>query len=258
MHDTGHPAIEFRNIRKSFGSTEVIRGIDLEIESGSVTVVCGPSGSGKSTLIRMVNGLESPTRGEVLIDGTSVGGMTERELRHLRTRIGFVFQQFNLYPHLTARENIVLAPIRVLGMAKGEAETRADELLERVGLSDKADNSPSELSGGQQQRVAIARALAMNPEILLFDEPTSALDPEMIGEVLEVIRALADDGITMLVVTHEMGFAREVSDRVLFIDQGRVVEDAEPESFFTATQSPRARRFLQQLLSPMHAETAAR
>jgi polar amino acid transport system ATP-binding protein len=245
------PVIEFRDVHKSFGALEVIRGISLTIDRGSVVVVCGPSGSGKSTLIRMVNRLEVPTRGEILVDGVSSTHAKGEALRTLRTGVGFVFQQFNLYPHMTARQNITLALRKVLGKTQAEADAVADEVLDQVGLTDKAGNLPSQLSGGQQQRVAIARALATKPDLLLFDEPTSALDPEMIGEVLTVIRQLAHHGITLVVVTHEMGFARTVADRILFLDQGRIEEDAAPADFFGATRSPRARQFLSQILTPL-------
>jgi polar amino acid transport system ATP-binding protein len=246
------PVIEFRDVHKSFGDLEVIRGISLTIERGSVVVVCGPSGSGKSTLIRMVNRLEVPTRGEILVDGVSSTRASGEELRRLRTGVGFVFQQFNLYPHMSARQNITLALRKVLRRPQAEADAVADEVLDQVGLADKAGNLPGQLSGGQQQRVAIARALATKPDLLLFDEPTSALDPEMIGEVLTVIRQLAHRGITLVLVTHEMGFARTVADRILFLDQGRIEEDADPASFFGAARSPRARQFLSRILSPLH------
>ena len=246
------PVIEFRDVHKSFGALEVIRGISLSIDSGSVVVVCGPSGSGKSTLIRMVNRLEAPTLGDILVDGISSTHARGEELRRLRTGVGFVFQQFNLYPHMSARQNVTLALRKVLGKTQAEADAVADEVLDRVGLADKAGTFPGQLSGGQQQRVAIARALATRPDILLFDEPTSALDPEMIGEVLTVIRQLTHQGITLVVVTHEMGFARTVADRILFLDQGRIEEDAHPDDFFSAPRSPRARQFLSQILSPLH------
>jgi polar amino acid transport system ATP-binding protein len=248
------PVIEFRDVYKSFGETEVIRGIDLSIEKGKVVVVCGPSGSGKSTLIRMVNRLETPTSGEIVVDGINSTRAGREELRRLRTGVGFVFQQFNLYPHMTARENVMLALRKVLRKGRIEAAEIALDALSRVGLADKSENLPSQLSGGQQQRVAIARALATKPDILLFDEPTSALDPEMIGEVLTVIKNLAHDGITMIVVTHEMGFARTVADRVVFVDGGKIAEDAAPADFFDRTQSKRARQFLSQILSPLHTE----
>lgn len=252
MPTVAAPMIEFRSVEKYFGSTHVLRGVDLAVSSGEVVVICGPSGSGKSTLIRLVNGLEALSAGDLLVEGRSTVRLKGAALRRLRTGIGFVFQQFNLYGHLTAVENIALAPRKVLGLADSEACARSRELLEMVGLADKADHKPGELSGGQQQRVAIARALAMRPKILLFDEPTSALDPEMIGEVLSVMRRLAKSGITMLVVTHEMGFARELADRVVFMDEGVILEDAPPDEFFLATRHPRAQRFLKQLLSPLH------
>jgi len=244
--------IEFRDVHKSFGALEVIRGISLTIDRGSVVVVCGPSGSGKSTLIRMVNRLEAPTRGDILVDGVSSTTSKGEDLRRLRTGVGFVFQQFNLYPHMTARQNVTLALRKVLKKTQTEADAVADEVLAQVGLADKAGSLPGQLSGGQQQRVAIARALATKPDLLLFDEPTSALDPEMIGEVLGVIRNLAHHGITLVVVTHEMGFARTVADRILFLDQGRIEEDTNPKEFFHHTKSPRARQFLSQILSPLH------
>ena len=246
------PAIEFRGVRKAYGSNEVIRGIDLSLERGKTVVVCGPSGSGKSTLIRMVNRLETPTAGAVLVNGVDSTNADRETLRRLRTNVGFVFQQFNLYPHLNALGNVTLALRKALKMPRDGAERRALETLERVGLADKAGSMPSELSGGQQQRVAIARALATRPEVLLFDEPTSALDPEMIGEVLATMKGLAHGGITMVVVTHEMGFARTVADRIVFIDGGRIEEDAAPAEFFERTRSPRARKFLGQILSPLH------
>jgi polar amino acid transport system ATP-binding protein len=246
------PMIEFRDVHKSFGDLEVIRGISLTVHRGSVVVVCGPSGSGKSTLIRMVNRLESPSRGEILVDGANSTLARGEELRRLRCGVGFVFQQFNLYPHLTARQNITLALRKVLKQGKAEADEVAGEVLAQVGLADKAESLPAQLSGGQQQRVAIARALAAKPELLLFDEPTSALDPEMIGEVLAVIKGLAHRGITLVVVTHEMGFARTVADRILFLDRGIIEEDSPPETFFRGATSPRAKQFLSRILSPLH------
>jgi polar amino acid transport system ATP-binding protein len=244
--------IEFRDVHKFYDKLHVIRGVDLSIAKGEVVVICGPSGSGKSTLIRLVNQLEPLSRGDILVDGQSVTSLRGGVLRRLRSQIGFVFQQFNLYPHLTAEQNITLALCKVLSVAPKDATLTAVELLERVGLADKRFAYPAQLSGGQQQRVAIARTLAMRPKILLFDEPTSALDPEMIGEVLAVMRELATSGITMLVVTHEMGFARELADRVVFIDQGVILENAKPSDFFLSPQHPRARQFLRQLLSPLH------
>ena len=246
------PAIEFRRVFKRWGDAEVIRGIDLTIRRGEVVVVCGPSGSGKSTLARLINRLDSISEGEILIEGVPTGGFRGRRLQQLRAGIGFVFQHFNLYGHLNARQNITLALRKVGGLSQGEADRRADALLARVGLAEKAELRPAQLSGGQQQRVAIARALAMQPAILLFDEPTSALDPEMIGEVLGVMREIARSGTTMVVVTHEMGFAREIADRVLFIDGGRLVADAPPAVFFGEQDHPRIRRFLAQVLSPLH------
>jgi polar amino acid transport system ATP-binding protein len=246
------PAIELRAVHKRFGALAVLNGVDLAIQAGEVVVICGPSGSGKSTLIRLVNRLEAASSGEVFVRGRAVSTLRGAELQALRAKTGFVFQQFNLYGHLTARRNITLGLQTVQKLSAPDADARASEVLARVGLTDKADAYPAELSGGQQQRVAIARALASRPDILLFDEPTSALDPEMIGEVLSVIRELAHSGITMVIVTHEMGFAREVADRILFIDGGQVLEDAPADRFFTAPGHPRAQRFLRQLLSPLH------
>jgi glutamate transport system ATP-binding protein len=242
------PAIEFRGVDKWFGKLHVLRGIDLAVETGEVVVVCGPSGSGKSTLIRTVNGLERVQQGDIVVLGDSI---TRRgvNLPALRTRVGMVFQSFNLFPHMTALENIMLAPQKVKGLSTADAEKTARALLDRVGLRDKAGNYPANLSGGQQQRVAIARALAMQPKIMLFDEPTSALDPEMINEVLDVMTGLARDGMTMMCVTHEMGFARRVAHRVVFMDEGQVVEQATPEAFFTAPKSDRGRQFLSKILT---------
>jgi ABC-type polar amino acid transport system ATPase subunit len=242
------PAIEFHDVNKWFGKLHVLRGIELEIETGEVVVVCGPSGSGKSTLIRTVNGLERVQQGDIVVLGDSI---TRRgvNLPALRTRVGMVFQSFNLFPHMTALQNIMLAPRKVKGLSAAEAEKTARALLERVGLREKADNYPANLSGGQQQRVAIARALAMQPKIMLFDEPTSALDPEMINEVLDVMTALAREGMTMMCVTHEMGFARRVAHRVVFMDEGQVVEQATPEAFFSAPKSDRGRQFLSKILT---------
>ena len=235
--------IEFDQVNKWFGDYQALAGVSERVGRGEVVVVCGPSGSGKSTLIRTVNRLEPIQSGRILLDGVDIHGRGVDLDRH-RARIGFVFQQFNLFPHLTALQNCTLAPMRLHGLKRAQADERAMALLDRVGLSHKAHAYPSELSGGQQQRVAIARALAMEPPLMLFDEPTSALDPEMVGEVLQVMRSLARDGMTMVCVTHEMGFAREVADRVWFMDGGRILEQARPDAFFNAPQHPRARQFL--------------
>jgi glutamate transport system ATP-binding protein len=242
------PAIHFKDVSKWFGKLHVLRKIDLTIATGEVVVVCGPSGSGKSTLIRTVNGLERVQEGDILVLGDSI---TRRgvNLPALRSRVGMVFQSFNLFPHMTSLENIMLAPQKVRKLSRPDAEKAARALLERVGLREKADHYPANLSGGQQQRVAIARALAMQPKIMLFDEPTSALDPEMINEVLEVMTLLAREGMTMMCVTHEMGFARRVAHRVVFMDEGQVVEEATPEAFFTAPKSDRGRQFLSKILT---------
>jgi polar amino acid transport system ATP-binding protein len=240
--------IQFRQVNKWFGSLHVLKGIDLTIDAGSVVVVCGPSGSGKSTLIRCVNRLESIQSGDIIVDGLSLAD-PRLDSTKLRANVGMVFQSFNLYPHMTVLQNITLAPIKVKGLERSAAEKIAVELLRRVDIPDKADAYPANLSGGQQQRVAIARALAMQPKIMLFDEPTSALDPEMINEVLEVMTDLARDGMTMVVVTHEMGFARRVAHRVVFMDQGQIVEADEPTKFFAAPESPRAKQFLSKILS---------
>ncbi|OGQ83984.1 MAG: polar amino acid ABC transporter ATP-binding protein [Deltaproteobacteria bacterium RIFCSPLOWO2_12_FULL_60_19] len=239
--------VEFRRVNKWYGSLHVLRDIDLRIEKGEVVVVCGPSGSGKSTLIRCINRLELIQKGEILVDGRELSDLS-LDLRALRAEIGFVFQQFNLYPHLSVMDNITLGPMKVRNASREAAAESAMKLLERVGIPDKADAFPASLSGGQQQRVAIARALAMQPKIMLFDEPTSALDPEMINEVLEVMTDLAREGMTMIVVTHEMGFARRVAHRVVFMDEGQVVEEAKPESFFAEPKSPRAKQFLSKIL----------
>ena len=243
--------IRFEQVHKWFGALHVLDDINLDVSAGEVVVVCGPSGSGKSTLVRAVNRLEPIQQGRLIVDAQDVQA-PRADLNRLRTEVGFVFQQFNLYPHLSVLRNITLAPIKVRQLKNTEAEQRALSFLERVGLADKRDAYPGQLSGGQQQRVAIARALAMQPKILLFDEPTSALDPEMIGEVLSVMQDLARDGMTMMVVTHEMGFAREVAHRVVFMDHGRIVETAAPEQFFRNPEHPRAQQFLKQVLSPMH------
>ncbi len=241
-------AIEFTRVNKWFGKLHVLRDVSLKIQSGEVVVVCGPSGSGKSTLIRCVNRLEPIQSGELVVLGEPIT-RPGVNLSSLRARVGMVFQSFNLFPHMTALENIMLAPVKVRGLPRAEAEKTARALLERVGIPEKADNYPANLSGGQQQRVAIARALAMQPQIMLFDEPTSALDPEMINEVLDVMTTLAKDGMTMIVVTHEMGFARRVSHRVVFMDEGQIIEEGGPDSFFAAPKSERTRQFLSKILS---------
>jgi polar amino acid transport system ATP-binding protein len=240
--------IQFRAVNKWFGALHVLKDVTLEIGAGEVVVVCGPSGSGKSTLIRCINRLEAIQSGEIIVDGVS---LSDRKLdtASLRARVGMVFQSFNLYPHMTAMQNITLAPVQVKRLPAGEAGENARKLLDRVGMLDKADAYPANLSGGQQQRVAIARALAMAPKVMLFDEPTSALDPEMINEVLDVMADLARDGMTMVVVTHEMGFARRVAHRVVFMDEGSIIEEGGPETFFAAPQTPRARQFLGKILS---------
>jgi len=239
--------IEFRNVSKSFGDFEVLKDIDFSVEEGEVVVIIGPSGSGKSTLLRCINALEDISSGELVVDGIRVHD-EKADLNRLRTEIGFVFQQFNLYPHMTVAQNIMLAPMKVRGLSRKEAEERCMRLLERVGIPEQANKYPENLSGGQQQRVAIARALAMEPKIMLFDEPTSALDPEMINEVLEVMVDLARGGMTMVVVTHEMGFAQRVADRVVFMDEGRILEEGTPEHFFENPENERARRFLDRIL----------
>jgi len=244
--------ISFSKVNKWFGNNQVLADIDLTIERGEVVVVIGPSGSGKSTLIRCINRLESIQSGSIVLDGVHVED-PRVDITALRRNVGMVFQGFNLYPHLKIRENVTLAPITVRGISRDRADAAAAALLARVGIGEKADAYPAQLSGGQQQRVAIARALAMEPQILLFDEPTSALDPEMIGEVLDVIRDLAHTGITMVIVTHEMGFAREVADRVVFMDTGRILETAPPDQFFAAPQHERAKVFLSKLLSAARA-----
>ena len=240
--------VEFQHVNKWYGSLHVLREINLRIEKGEVVVVCGPSGSGKSTLIRCINRLEQIQSGDIFVDGKRLSDPS-LDLRALRAEIGFVFQQFNLYPHLPVMENVALAPMKVKNISRAEAETIARKLLERVGIPDKAASFPANLSGGQQQRVAIARALAMQPKIMLFDEPTSALDPEMINEVLEVMTDLARDGMTMVVVTHEMGFARRVAHRVIFMDEGQIIEEGSPQIFFASPRSPRTKQFLSKILS---------
>ncbi len=239
--------IKVEGLEKSFGKIEVLKGIDTEINKGDVVVVIGPSGSGKSTFLRTLNLLERPTGGKILFEGTDITDPTV-DINVHRQKMGMVFQQFNLFPHMTILKNMTLAPMKLLKKSKEEAETKALELLRRVGLEDRAGAYPSQLSGGQKQRVAIVRALAMDPDVMLFDEPTSALDPEMVGEVLEVMKSLAAQGMTMVVVTHEMGFAREVASRVLFIDDGKIQEEAEPEEFFTNPKNPRLKDFLSKVL----------
>ena len=242
------PMIRLSGVRKSYGHFEVLKGIDAEVARGEVVVVCGPSGSGKSTLIRTVNRLEEIASGSITCDGNDMhGSVPAREMNRLRSRIGFVFQNFNLFPHLSVLDNIAMSPIRVKGVARDVARNKAEQLLDRVGLADKAGAFPAQLSGGQQQRVASARALAMEPPVMLFDEPTSALDPEMVGEVLAVMKTLAADGMTMMCVTHEMGFARDVADRVWFMDDGLILEAAPPKEFFSNPQHARAQRFLADL-----------
>jgi polar amino acid transport system ATP-binding protein len=243
--------IEFQGVHKWFKKLHVLNDINLHVNPGEVVVVCGPSGSGKSTLIRTINQLEPIGQGTLIVDGMNLSDK-KTDINKLRAEVGFVFQQFNLYPHLSVLSNITLAPMKIRKTPRKEAEEQAMALLERVGLSEKRDAYPTQLSGGQQQRVAIARALAMKPRIMLFDEPTSALDPEMIGEVLDVMQKLAKSGMTMVVVTHEMGFAREVAGRVVFMDHGVILEEAHPEEFFKNPKHERTQQFLKQLLSPMH------
>jgi len=240
--------IEFKNVNKWFGKLHVLNDINLEIAKGEVLVICGPSGSGKSTLIRCINRLENIQKGEIIVNGVPVHDKSAN-LTKLRADIGFVFQQFHLYPHMTVLQNIMLAPINVKKISKDKAQTIAMEKLDQVGLTDKSEAYPAQLSGGQQQRVAIARGLAMSPEIMLFDEPTSALDPEMIGEVLDVMVNLVSEGMTMCVVTHEMGFARKVADRVLFMDEGKIIETGKPADFFDNPQTERAEDFISRILT---------
>jgi ABC-type polar amino acid transport system ATPase subunit len=241
------PLVELRSVCKSFGDNLVLADIDLAIDPGEAVVVAGPSGSGKSTLLRCINGLEGVDSGSVLFDGKPVDP-SSKSIGRMRAEIGMVFQQFNLFPHMTVLQNITLAPVRVKGVAPAAARERGLALLQTVGIPEKADAAPADLSGGQQQRVAIARALAMDPKLMLFDEPTSALDPEMIREVLDVMRDLARGGMTMVVVTHEMGFAREVCDRIVFIDEGVIVEQGPPAEFFAHAKSPRAREFVDKII----------
>ena len=238
--------IDIENLHKSFGDAHILKGIDLHIKEKEVVVIIGPSGSGKSTLLRCINFLEVPTEGTVAVDGILLNG--ETNINDVRKEVGMVFQHFNLFPHMTVLQNIMLAPMKVRHIAKEEAEETAKKLLARVGLADKADSYPPQLSGGQQQRVAIARALAMKPKVMLFDEPTSALDPEMVGEVLDVMKRLAEEGMTMVIVTHEMGFAREVGDRVLFVDGGQILEQGTPDEVFNHPKEKRTQDFLSKVL----------
>lgn len=243
----GEPLIQVKELCKSFDGVDVLKNITTTIKKGEVVFVVGPSGSGKSTFLRCMNLLEEPTGGHIFFEGTDITDKNT-DINLLRRKMGMVFQQFNLFPHMTVKQNITLAPTKLKLMTKAQADKKALELLERVGLPDKAEAYPKQLSGGQQQRIAIARALAMNPDVMLFDEPTSALDPEMVGEVLEIMKELADEGMTMVVVTHEMGFARSVATRVLFMDEGVIAEQNEPEAFFTNPQNPRLREFLSKVL----------
>ena len=237
--------IVVKDLKKNYNGLDVLKGIDLTINKGDVVCLVGPSGCGKSTFLRCLTRLEEPDGGTVMLDGKEI---TERDIDATRAQMGMVFQHFNLFPHLTVKKNITLAPVRLGRMSQAAADKQAMELLERIGLADKADVYPNMLSGGQKQRIAIVRALAMNPEVLLFDEPTSALDPEMVGEVLELMKELARDGMTMVVVTHEMGFAREVADRIVFMDQGQILEVAPPAKFFSDPEHPRLQQFLKQIL----------
>jgi ABC-type polar amino acid transport system ATPase subunit len=239
--------VEIDDVSKNFGSNQVLKGVSLSVDRGEAVVIAGPSGSGKSTLLRCINALETIDSGDIRFEGRSVAS-AGKDVYGLRAEMGMVFQQFNLFPHKSVLENVTLGPIEVKGTDRDKAVAKAEELLARVGISEKAAASPADLSGGQQQRVAIARALAMEPKLMLFDEPTSALDPEMIREVLDVMRDLARDGMTMIVVTHEMGFAREVCDRIVFIDEGEIVEEGPPDEFFTAAKSERARDFVDKIL----------
>ncbi len=240
--------IEVENLEKCFGSNYILKGISTVIEKGEKVVIIGPSGSGKSTFLRCLNRLEQPTAGRIIFEGRDLTSMKERELYAVREKMGMVFQHFHLFPHLTIRKNITIAPVKLGLMNQEQADQKADELLKKVGLSDKAEQYPRQLSGGQKQRIAIARSLAMNPDVILFDEPTSALDPEMVGEVLNLMKELAEEGMTMVVVTHEMGFAREVASRVMFMDGGVIVEENEPGEFFRNPKNPRLREFLSKVL----------
>jgi polar amino acid transport system ATP-binding protein len=247
MPAKGNVLIEVKGLRKSFGDNEVLKGIDTTVSEGEVIAIVGPSGCGKSTFLRSLNLLEVPTGGQILFEGVDITDKSVN-INKMREKIGMVFQQFNLFPNMTVKENIMLAPVRLKIMSKEEASKKADELLKRIGLSDKADARPSQLSGGQQQRIAIIRSLAMNPDVMLFDEPTSALDPEMVGEVLSLMKDLAESGMTMMIVTHEMGFAREVADRVFFINDGVIQEENTPQEFFSNPKNPRLKEFLSKVL----------
>ena len=240
--------IDVKGLKKTFGDNEVLKGIDEHIYKGEKVVVIGPSGSGKSTFLRCLNLMEIPTEGTILFEGSDITHANDRNINLMRRKMGMVFQHFNLFPHLTIKKNITLAPVKLGLMTQAEADSKAEELLERVGLPDKANSFPAMLSGGQKQRIAIARSLAMNPDVMLFDEPTSALDPEMVGEVLELMKQLAKDGMTMIVVTHEMGFAREVASRVMFMADGYIMEQNTPKEFFENPQNPRLREFLSKVL----------
>lgn len=240
--------IDVKGLKKTFGDNEVLKGIDEHIYKGEKVVVIGPSGSGKSTFLRCLNLMEIPTEGTILFEGSDITHANDRDINLMRRKMGMVFQHFNLFPHLTIKKNITLAPVKLGLMTQAEADSKAEELLERVGLPDKANSFPAMLSGGQKQRIAIARSLAMNPDVMLFDEPTSALDPEMVGEVLELMKQLAKDGMTMIVVTHEMGFAREVASRVMFMADGYIMEQNTPKEFFGNPQNPRLREFLSKVL----------
>ncbi|MBP3857541.1 MAG: amino acid ABC transporter ATP-binding protein [Ruminiclostridium sp.] len=240
--------IEVKGLRKNFGELDILKGIDTTVEKGEKVVVIGPSGSGKSTFLRCLNRLEKPDAGSVIFDGTDLTRASEKQLNKVREKMGMVFQHFNLFPHLTIRGNLTVAPVKLRLMSREEADSRAMEMLKKVGLEQKADSYPNMLSGGQKQRIAIARALVMDPEVILFDEPTSALDPEMVGEVLSLMKQLAAEGMTMVVVTHEMGFAREVASRVMFMENGLIAEENEPDKFFGSPESPRLREFLSKVL----------
>lgn len=240
--------IDVKNLNKAFGDNHVLKNLNEHIDQGEKVVIVGPSGSGKSTFLRCLNLMEKPTSGHIIFEGKDITEAKSKEVNQIRQKMGMVFQHFNLFPHLTIKDNITLAPRKLKIMTKEEADRKAVELLKRVGLEDKADAYPAQLSGGQKQRIAIVRSLAMNPEVMLFDEPTSALDPEMVGEVLDLMKQLANEGMTMVVVTHEMGFAREVASRVLFMDEGQIKEEAGPEEFFDHPKEPRLKEFLSKIL----------